>query len=304
MRIVTLGTGAGRPTLRRSSSAVGLEFLGETFLFDCGEGTQLQLMKTSFRWGKVSTIFISHLHGDHVNGLPGLLGTLSLSDRENPITIYGPKGLKEFLDVHEKLQAMALRFEMTVKEITEPGVLLSGRHYQVSAQPLQHPVPCWGFRFEEKPRPGRFNGKKAEQEGIPSGPYRAALVQGDSITLADGRTFDSKDFVGPQRPGRIFVYCTDTRPCEEAIKLAQGADLFLYESTFSEEVKENAHRYGHSTAADGAKIAKEAKVQSLVLIHISQRYGEVDQLLAEASGIFTKVRIASDLEFFMINPRK
>ena len=300
MRIITLGTGAGRPTLRRGSSATAMEFEGEVFLFDCGEGTQIQLMKSAVHWGRVSRIFISHLHGDHVNGLPGLLGTLSLSDRHEALTVYGPKGLKELIEVHREQQDMTLRFELTLREIETPGLLVENEAYRILTRPLNHVLPCWGYRFEERDRPGRFDVAKAEAEGIPSGPFRAALVRGESVTLPDGRSFESKDFVGPTRSGRVFVHCLDTQPCEEAVELSRGATLLLYEATFSDEVSSDAHRFGHSTAADGARIAKEAGAQNLLLTHISQRYGDSQGLLDEAQAIFPQVKIASDLEVHII----
>lgn len=304
MRIITLGTGAGRPTLRRGSSATALEYEGEVFLFDCGEGTQIQLMKSSVHWGRVSRIFISHLHGDHVNGLPGLLGTLSLSDRHEPLTVYGPVGLKDLIEVHRKQQDMTLRFELTLQEIQETGVLVENEGYRILTRPLNHVLPCWAYRFEERDRPGRFDVAKAEAEGIPSGPFRAALVRGERITLPDGRSFEPGDFVGPTRAGRVFVHCLDTQPCEEAVEISRGATLLLYEATFSDEVQSDAHRFGHSTAADGARIAKEAGVQDLLLTHISQRYGDPEVLLQEALAIFPQVRIANDLEVFVVRRQK
>lgn len=304
MRVITLGTGAGRPTLRRSSSAVGLEYLGETFLFDCGEGTQIQLMKTSFHWGKMSAIFIGHLHGDHVNGLPGLLGTLSLSDRHSPLTVYGPQGLKKFIQVHQDLQAMTLRFPLELVEITEPGILIKNKRYRVEAFPLKHSVTCWGYTFRESQQPGRFDREKADRMGIPVGPLRAQLVHGEIVTLEDGRTFHSQDFVGPPRPGRSVGYCLDTVPCDAAVQLARGVDLLLYESTFSNSEGDVAHQWGHSTAADAANVAKEAGVGQLILTHISQRYGDVGFLLEEARAIFPDTLVASDLDIFSLDQIK
>lgn len=303
MRVITLGTGAGRPTLKRSASATGLEFEGETFLFDCGEGTQTQLMKSPFKWGKMTAIFIGHLHGDHVNGLPGLLGTLSLSGREEPLKVFGPVGLKQLLQAHRDCQSIGVQYPLEIIEITQSTCLLDGKNYQIHTKPLSHVIPCWGYIFQEKIRPGKFNREKADQEGIPSGPYRAQLVQGSSITLNDGRTFDPQDFVGPPRPGRSFAYCLDTRRSPEAVALAQGVDLLLYEATFSAKDNLDASDWGHSTAADAAHVAVDAGVDTLVLTHISQRYPSPHLLLEEASAIFPKTRMASDLQVFRVDPK-
>jgi ribonuclease Z len=300
MRIITLGTGAGRPTLNRSSSAVALEHVGRTFLFDCGEGTQVQLMKSPLHWGKLQAIFIGHLHGDHVNGLPGLLGTLSLSDRQEALTVYGPKGLQEFLAVHQKFQSMNLRYPLKVCEINQSGLLHRGEDFQVETFPLTHSIPCWGYVFREDQLRGHFDGEKADREGIPSGPLRAQLIEGKTITVG-GKKFHPDQFLGPPRPGRSVAYCLDTKPCEEAVKLAQGVDLLLYEATFGCEYETEAHDWGHSTAADGARIARQAGVKRLILTHISQRYSDPTVLLEEARAIFPEVRVASDLEIFYLD---
>lgn len=301
MRIITLGTGAGRPTLRRSSSAVALEHQGRTFLFDCGEGTQLQLMKSPLHWGKLQAVFIGHLHGDHVNGLPGLLGTLSLSDRQDPLSVYGPKGIQDFLAVHQKYQSMSLRYSLKVHEINQAGVLHRGEDFQVETYPLTHSIPCWGYVFRENQLRGHFDGEKAEREGIPSGPLRAQLIEGKTITLKDGRKFRPDEFLGPPRPGRSVAYCLDTKPCEEAVKMAKGVDLLIYEATFCEEHGTEAHDWGHSTAADGARIASQAGVKRLILTHISQRYSDPGILLEQARLIFSEVNIANDLDIFTLD---
>lgn len=300
MRIITLGTGAGRPTLRRAASATGLEYLGHTFLFDCGEGTQLQLMKTPFHWGKLQAIFISHLHGDHVNGLPGLLGTLSLSDRRDSLTVFGPVGLKQLMQVHRDCQSMGLRYPLRIVEIETAGILWQGEGYEIRTQALDHVVPCWGYRFQEEKLPGKFDAAKAQRAGIPSGPLRGQLVAGEDIVLADGRKFMSKDFVGPPRPGRSFVHCLDTQPCASAVELSRDATLLLYEATFCQEGGERAHEWGHSTARDGAQVAQEAGVGELILTHISQRYGDNKKILAEAQEVFPRVQVAEDLEVFEV----
>ena len=299
MRVITLGTGAGRPTLHRYASATALEYEGEVLLFDCGEGAQLQLMRSPLHWGRLSNIFIGHLHGDHLYGLPGLLGSLSLSERQEPLRVFGPAGLRAYMETLQAIQSLWLRFPLELVEIEAPGRILETPSYEIFTAPLKHVITCWGFRFSEKPRPGIFNEKRAEDLGIPDGPLRGELVQGRSIRLPDGRTVQPQDVVGPRRPGRQFAYCLDTEPCEAVLELAQGADCMVHESTFGKDLQSEANRWGHSTAADAARMAKEAKAKQLVLTHVSSRYTEPEALLNEAATIFENSVIAEDLKVFL-----
>lgn len=300
MRILTLGTGAGRPTLQRGTSATALEYEGEILLFDCGEGTQIQLMRSPLHWGRMSTIFIGHLHGDHLFGLPGLLGTMSLAEREDPLKLFGPVGLKAYLETLQTVQSLWLRFPLEVIEIEAPGRILETESYEIFTAPLKHVIPCWGFRFSEKPRPGLFDEKKAEALGIPIGPLRRDLVEGRSIHLADGRKIQPEEVVGPRRPGLQFAYCLDTQPCETVVQLSQGVDCLIHEATFAKDLQSDANRWGHSTAGDAAQMAKEAGAKQLVLTHLSSRYGEAESLLEEAKEVFENSFLAEDLKNFSI----
>jgi ribonuclease Z len=295
MRVLTLGTGAGRPTLQRFASATALEHEGEILLFDCGEGTQIQLMRSPLHWGRLGTIFIGHLHGDHLFGLPGLLGSMSLAEREEPLKLFGPLGLKAYLQTLQSLRSLWLRFPLEVIEIEAPGRILETENYEVFTAPLNHVIPCWGFRFSEKSRPGLFDERKAEELGIPSGPLRRNLVQGQSIQLADGRKIQPEEVVGPRRPGLQFAYCLDTQPCDAVLELAQGCDCLVHEATFGQDMQAEATKWGHSTAADAARMAKEAGVKQLVLTHLSSRYLGSELLLEEARAIFQNSHVAEDL---------
>lgn len=301
MRVITLGTGAGRPTLQRFASATALEHEGEILLFDCGEGAQIQLMRSPLHWGKLSTIFIGHLHGDHLYGLPGLLGTLSLAEREAPMKLFGPVGIKAYLETLIAVQSLWVRFPLEVVEIEAAGRILETESYEVFTAPLKHVIPCWGFRFSEKPRPGLFDEKKAEALGIPIGPERRELVEGRSIRLADGREIHPQELVGPRRPGLSFAYCLDTQPCAAVLELAQGVDCLVHESTFVRDLQAEANQWGHSTAADAGRMAKESKAKQLVLTHLSSRYLETEVLVAEAKENFENCVVAEDLLTLHLN---
>jgi len=300
MRIITLGTGAGRPTLQRFASATALEYEGEVFLFDCGEAAQIQLMRSPLRWGRLSAIFIGHLHGDHVNGLPGLLGTLSLSDRQEPLKLFGPRGLKKFLQVLLELKNLWIKFPTEIVEIESESVLIDTPSYQVHSAPLKHVIECWGFAFREKPRRGPFDPRKADALKIPEGPLRSALTKGVSVTLADGRIVKPEEVVGSSRPGRSMAYCLDTQPCESLQRLAAGVDVMVHEATFDQTFQSEAHAWGHSTAADAARAARDAGVKRLILTHISQRYLEDTVLLEEAKALWTETELAQDLRIFEV----
>ena len=300
MRVLTLGTGAGRPTLQRNASATALEYEGEVFLFDCGEATQLQLIRSPLKWGGLKAIFIGHLHGDHLYGLPGLLGSMSMGERVDPLKVFGPIGIKAYLRIHQDTKSLWVNYPLEVIEIEGPGMILETERYQFFTAALSHIIPCWGYAFREKPRPGSFDEAKARELGIPEGPERMDLVRGHSVRLADGRLITPETLVGPPRPGRSLAYCLDTRPCPEVLELAQGVDLMLHESTFSAEFQSEAHQWGHSCAADAGRMAQEAGVRRLVLTHISPRYTDPFPLLLEAQAQFPATELAEDLRAFLV----
>lgn len=300
MRIITLGTGAGRPTLQRFASATALEYEGEIFLFDCGEAAQIQLMRSPLRWGRMSAIFIGHLHGDHVNGLPGLLGTMSLSDRQEPLKVFGPRGIKAFIQAFLDCKNLWLKFPTEIIEIEKEGILLETPQFEVHTAALNHVVECWGYAFREKPRRGPFDSKKAYELGIPEGPLRAALIKGIPVVLADGRRVEPDSVVGPSRPGRSFAYCLDTKPSPTLPRLAADVDVMLHEATFDRSMTSEAHAWGHSTTADAAQAALKCKAKRLIITHISQRYLDDQFLLHEAKEIFGETELAQDLKIFDI----
>ncbi len=299
MKIVFLGTGAAVPTLTRWPSSIALIYAGEILLFDCGEGVQVQFLKARLKPGKLTKIFISHFHGDHLYGLIGLLTTLQLNGRDKDLNLYAPKGVKNYLDFMEKLSQFTFRYKINYFEIESDASEISWDcgDYQISAKSLQHRTPTFGYRFEEKPKPGKFNVEKAEELGIPDGPVRAKLAQGEKVVLSDGTEISPKEIIGEPRKGKKLAICMDTLPCENAIALAQEVDLLIHEGTFEAARSELAQETGHSTVTQAAEIAQKARVKKLILTHISARYNDkhVADLTAEAQAVFPETRIATDL---------
>jgi len=290
VRIVFLGTSAGMPSRSRNVASVAVVMDGRVVLFDCGEGTQQQLMRAEHvRSGGIEAIFITHLHGDHLFGLPGLLSSLGLGGRRDPLTVYGPRGVAAYL---KSIPYFGIAYELTVIEI-EAGEVRRGNGYRVHAAPVVHHAPCFAYRVDEDERPGKFDADKARALGVPPGPAFGALQRGEDV---DG--VRSADVVGPSRPGRSVVYCTDTRPCESAVVLARGANVLIHESTYDATLSAEATARDHSTATEAATVARDADVERLILTHISPRYETSDALVAEAKAIFPNTEAASDFACF------
>ncbi len=299
MQIIFLGTGAAVPTVNRWASSIALSYANEILLFDCGEGAQVQFLKARLKPGKLSRVFISHFHGDHLYGLIGFLTTLQLNGRDKELSLYGPKGLKGYLAYMEKLSQFTFRFKINIFEISpeEEDVAWDCGDYTIFAKPLQHRTTTYGYRFEEKPKPGKFDSEKAAQLGIPDGPERTKLMQGEKIVLANGAKISPNEVIGASRNGKKVAICTDTMPCENAISLAQGADLLIHEGTFEAARSELARETRHSTVTQAADVAKKANAKRLFLTHISARYDnkQVVALEAEARAVFQESVVAKDL---------
>lgn len=290
LRIVFLGTSAGTPSRERNVAAVVIVADGHVLLFDCGEATQHQLMRAPVRTGSIEAIFITHLHGDHLFGLPGLLATLGMHGRTAPMTVYGPPGLHAYLAA---IPYGGRSFAVTVVEI-EAGVVHRGAGFRVEAAAMDHTAPCFGFAVIEDDRRGAFDAAAARAAGVPPGAMYAALHRGDDVTLADGTVVRSSSVVGPSRPGRRIVYCTDTRPCAAAVDLARDADVLIHESTYADDLATEAAERGHSSAGQAARIAAAASVQRLIITHISPRYRDAEPLLADARAVFPATEAAHD----------
>jgi ribonuclease Z len=294
MRVILLGTGAALPTPERRTSATAVLYEGEMLLFDCGEGTQLQLRKAGLRHGRLSRIFITHMHGDHVIGIMGLLMTMELSGRERPIELYGPAALADYVATSARLLSTGFRYPIIFHE-AQPGTICQTETYTIECLPLHHRILTYGYALQERDKPGTFDVARAEALGIPKGPLYGLLQKGQSVALPDGRTIHSHDVLGPPRRGRRLAYCLDTRPCPEAAMLARDADLLLYDSTLAPGAEQEAADKGHSTSRQAAVLAKEAGVKRLVLTHISSRYTDARELLIGLEGLHDAIVMARDL---------
>ena len=294
LRVVFLGTGGSVPTVGRSLPGLVLRLQREQLMFDCGEGVQRQMVKAKVGFHRVSKIFVSHMHGDHVLGLPGLLQTMALLGRERKLEVYGPEGIAGFLGcVRESLQ-FGLTFTVEIREICGDGVVCEEENYVVEAVRSNHVVDGWSFAFVEKPRAGRFYPEKAKKLGVPEGELWSRLQRGESVELEGGRVVCSEEVVGSLRKGRKIVYSGDTRLFDGFVRFAAGADLVVHEATFDDTLAEKAEVDGHSTPSQAALQAKKAKAKKLALTHISARYPDAGLLLEQAKKVFESVVVAED----------
>jgi len=293
MKVVFLGTSGSMPTPRRGSSGVVVRVGRSVYMFDCGEGTQRQMVRAGVGFRRKTLIFLSHLHGDHVLGLPGLLQSMSLLGRERRLDVYGPAGTVEYVKAFsETLGGPA--FPVIIHEVMEPGTVYSDDNLEVVAVRSSHRVESWSYGLFEEPRPGRFHPDKARALGVPEGRLWHRLQHGEPVTV-DGRTIQPQEVTDPPRPGRRIVYSGDTRPYPGMVELARGADLLIHEATFTDELQERAEEDGHTTAREAAEVAREAGAKRLALVHISSRYYDPDVLLEEAKQVYEDVFVAEDL---------
>ncbi|PSA94086.1 ribonuclease Z [Bacillus atrophaeus] len=299
MELLFLGTGAGMPAKSRNVSSIALKLLEErrsVWLFDCGEATQHQILHTSIKPRKIEKIFITHMHGDHVYGLPGLLGSRSFQGGEDELTIYGPKGIRAFIETSLNVTATRLTYPLTIIEIEE-GVIFEDDQFTVTAKPVIHGVPAFGYRVQEKDMPGALKADLLKEMKIPPGPIYQKIKQGEEVTLEDGRVINGRDFLDEPKKGRVVAFSGDTRVCSNVKELAVDADVLVHEATFAKGDDKLAHDYFHSTTEQAAKTAKEAGAKKLILTHISARYqGEasLQMLLTEAEDIFPNSMTAFD----------
>ncbi|MEE1149688.1 MAG: ribonuclease Z [Methanobrevibacter sp.] len=293
MEVTFLGTSSAVHSKDRNHPSIALKAFGDVFLFDCGEGTQRQLLFTNVSPMKISKVFITHFHGDHILGLPGLLQSMSLNGRESKLTVYGPRGLNKLKDAIYSLGYCAIEYPVEFIEI-DTGIIEETDEYVIRAQSVRHNVPSLAYSIEEKKKP-RFLREKAIELGVPVGPAFGKLHNGEEIEI-NGRIIKPEQVLGPPRKGIKITYSGDTRPCEEMIMFARDSTLLIHESTFIQKEAQNAEEYGHSTAKDAAFVARESNSKKLIITHISTRYGEeyANMMLNEAREIFENTELAED----------
>lgn len=305
MELYFLGTNAGVPTLQRNVTSIALRLLEERrslWLFDCGEGTQHQILKSPLKLSKLEKVFITHMHGDHVFGLPGLLSSRGAQGVTSPLTIYGPPGIKLFIETTLSISQSRVPYTMEVIEHTG-GVLFEDDHFLVESAKLDHRAESYGYRIVEKDLPGSLDLKRLADYGLKPGPLYGKLKRGESVELGDGRWIHASDVLLTPKKGRVVTILGDTRPCPGVETLAKGADLLVHEATFMEDLSELAHEYYHSTAKQAAEAAKRAGARSLFLTHFSSRYKDIEHLkplLKEAQEIFANTRLAEDFGLYPI----
>lgn len=303
MELIFLGTSAGVPTRHRNMTSILLNLqqptLSQMWLFDCGEGTQHQFLKTSHHPGKLDKIFITHLHGDHLFGLPGLLCSRSMQGNPSPLTIYGPKGIKEFVEMALRLSGSWTDYPLTVEEISAGEVFDDGL-FKVTAYPLNHPVECFGYRIEQHDKPGPLDAQRLLADGIKAGPLFQQLKKGQTVEMPDGRIVNGQDYLGTSTPGIKLAIFGDTAPCPAALAMAKEVDVMVHETTLEHEMAEKANSRGHSSSIQTAELARDAHVGKLIITHVSSRYDwqGCQRLLAECRSVFEPCELAEDFSVF------
>lgn len=299
LEVFVLGTSGMQPLPNRHLTSAIVRREGDMFLFDCGEGTQVSLKKLNLHWKRIRYIFISHMHADHVTGLPGLLMLSSQVDRTEPLTIIGPAKLKDYIDANRKLLDMYINYQIDFIEV-KPGIVLEDKDYTVEAVPLLHTKPCFGYVLREKDRPGEFSVENATQLGVPCGPMWGRLQKGESVILENGTVVESSQVLGLPRKGQSFGFITDSMYMGHIAKHVNKCNLLLCEGMFESELEADAYEKKHMTCTQAATIARDANVGQLGLIHFSPRYtdSELHLLKKEAREIFPNTVICKDLMSF------
>lgn len=308
MELVFLGTGAGLPSKERNVSAIALSLLQElnsVWLFDCGEATQHQLLHTSIKPRKINKIFVTHLHGDHIFGLPGFLSSRSFQGAEgdDELTIYGPVGIKQYIETSLSVSGSHLTYPIVIHEFDDDGVLFEDDQFVVSTKCLNHgKVHSFGFRIEEKEKIGELLVEALEAEGISPGPIYSQIKESEQTKLEDGRIIYRKEFIGPNKPGKKIVIMGDTLYVDKHRDFCENADVLVHEATFEHDKSDLAKMYAHSTTTEAAMLAKDSEAKQLIITHISSRYQKDDAewLCQEARHVFPNTEIAHDFYTYRI----
>ena len=302
MEAFVLGCGGMMPLPYRHLTSVLLRRDGDLFLFDCGEGTQVSLKRLNLKWKKIDAIFISHTHADHVTGLPGIMMLSSQVDRTEPLYIYGPPKIAEYVDSSRKVLDMYINYPVIVKEITAPCVVHEGDGFYIRAFPLQHTKTCVGYTLEELDRPGEFNPEKATELGVPRGPLWGKLQKGESVTAENGTVVTPEDIMGSPRSGRKFSFVTDTQYLPTIANEVKGSNLLICEGMFADDCEDQAKEKKHMTSRQAATIARDADAMRMAMIHYSPRYTDrdLDVLLAQAREVYPNAELTKDRMIFDI----
>lgn len=304
MELQFLGTGAGTPSRERNVTSIALNLQGarsSTWLFDCGEATQHQILRTAISPAKIDKIFITHLHGDHVFGLPGLLTSRSMTGNTGPLTLYGPQGIKTFVETSLSLSGSWLTFPLSIVEISA-GEVCNDEYFRVTAYPMTHPVECYGYRIDEHDKPGALDAERLKADGVPAGPWFYDLKQGRTVILDDGRAINGWDYVGEATKGRSLAIFGDTAPTAAAAELAAGVDLMVHEATLELAMQEKANGRGHSSTVQAAEVARANGAKRLIVTHLSSRYlrHDSERLLDECRTVFPATEMAHDFALFSV----
>ena len=291
MEIIFLGTSSAVPTLERNHPSIALRAFAEVMLFDCGEGTQRQLIEAKISPMKITKIFISHFHGDHILGLGGLIQSLGFRGREKDLDIYGPKGLHKIINAISSFGYFQINYNLNIHEIDD-GTIIETEEYVVECAKVEHNIPSYAYSIREKKKP-LFLREKAEELGIPPGPLYGKLHNGEEVEF-EGRIIKPEQVLGEAKKGKKISYSGDTRPCEAMIRLARDSDILIHESTYEAEDYQRAVDNAHSTSVEAAEIAREANVNELVLTHISTRYTSDENIKSEAQKVFKNTKVARD----------
>jgi len=294
MRATFLGTGGSVPTKKRNLPSFAIRTNGGLVMFDCGEGTQRQFLIAKLGFNREMKILISHMHADHILGLPGLLHSMSFMGRSRGLEIYGPAGIADFVECTTETVRFRSLFPVRTIE-ARAGTVARTESYSIEAAWADHGVPCLSYALVENDKPGRFHPSKARKLGIQKGPLWKTLQMGKPVRVGR-RRIDPSKVVGPPRKGLKITYAIDTRPCDRIVQLAMGSDLLVHDGMFASNAFDRAQEFGHSTAAEAATVAKRSRSKNLVLTHLSAIYADTKQLLVEAKKIFPKTSVAEDLK--------
>lgn len=306
MQLLFLGTGAGMPSKQRNTTSTVLKLLeerGTFWMFDCGEATQHQILHTTLKPRKLEKLFITHLHGDHIYGLPGLLGSRSFLGGDEPLTVYGPAGLKNWIDVTLAVSKTHVKYPLTIIEIEE-GIVFEDEQFIVEAKLLEHVMPCYGYSVKQKALAPELYIEKTDALGVPRGPLLRQLKEGNDVVLSNGTIVKSEEVTGEVREGFKVTILGDTKYCENSIQLSENADIVVHEGTFDIETAELARLYGHSTIVDAAEVCQNAEAKNLVVNHISARFlsNDLSNMLTQVKHYPFPIYIAEDLaEYRFVN---